>query len=52
MREKFIVYDIDMHKKIGEFESQDICIAFLNMMFDCYTVDNFQVQRVREVKGE
>jgi hypothetical protein len=45
-KEKFIIYDIDEHQKIGEFESQEICIAFLDMMLNCFDIDNFQVQRI------
>ena len=52
MKETFVVYDVDRHEKIAEFNSQELCIAFLNMMFGCYMIDNFQVQRIREVEGE
>ena len=46
MRDKYVFYNIDMNEKLGEIESQDVAIAFLQLMFNDMGIDNLQIQRV------
>lgn len=43
---KFIVYDIDEHEKIAEFESIDMMFVFLKSVIDMDWIKNFQIQMV------
>lgn len=45
--EKFIIYDIDMHEKIGEAYDTFMCQDMLYMFWD-HGIDNIQVQHIKE----
>ena len=43
---KFIVYNVDEHEKIAEFESIDMMFVFLKSVIEMDWVLNFQIQVV------
>lgn len=49
--EKFIIYDIDRHEKIGEAYDVYMCQDMLWMFWE-HGVDNIQVQHIKSEEGE
>jgi len=49
--EKFIIYDIDRHEKIGEAYDAYMCQDMFWMFWD-HGVDNIQIQYVKSEEGE
>lgn len=49
--EKFIIYDIDRHEKIGEAYDIYMCLDMLEMFWN-HDVDNIQVQHIKNKEGE
>ena len=43
---KYIVYNVDKHEKIAEFESIDMLFLFLKSVSEADWVTNFQIQCV------
>lgn len=48
MKERYVVYDIENHELIGEFERQDYALAFVAAAYNSFMVDNVQIQRILE----
>ena len=50
--EKFIMYDVDRHEKIGEAYDWYMCQDMLDMFFE-HNVNNIQIQHIKlEKEGE
>ena len=45
--ERYVIYDVDTHEKLGEFESQEFALAFIGMVYDTFMIDNLQIQRIK-----
>ena len=45
--EKFVIYNVDMHEQLAEFNSIKMALLFLESLYEKTMIDNLQVQRVQ-----
>jgi hypothetical protein len=45
--EKFVIYNVDMHEQLAEFNSIKMALLFLEALYEKTMIDNLQVQRIR-----
>lgn len=45
--EKYVIYDVDMHEKLAEVNSQELAMSVIEILFDRMMCDNLQIQKIQ-----